>query len=62
LEEVAGHAAFYADPTDPRDIADAIFTAMSERRTAAEAGIAHARGFSWDRCAAETEEVYLACR
>ena len=62
LEEVAGHAAFYADPTDPRDIAAAIFTAMSERRTAAEAGIAHARGFSWDRCAAETEEVYLACR
>ncbi len=50
LPETCGDAALYADPRDPEAIADAVERAL-EATTAARlrgAGLARARGFSWD--------------
>jgi glycosyltransferase involved in cell wall biosynthesis len=57
LREVAGEAAVYCSPNDPASIARATLalTDNPEFRAAQVArGLARARGYSWDRCAAET--------
>jgi glycosyltransferase involved in cell wall biosynthesis len=60
LPEVCGDAALYCDPNDAGDIAARMLeVATSEGMRAAlrEKGLAHARRYSWDRCARETLAV-----
>jgi glycosyltransferase involved in cell wall biosynthesis len=61
LPEVAGDAALLVDPLDTDAIAVALRQVCDEPRTATELrekGLRHARGFTWERCALETAEVY----
>jgi glycosyltransferase involved in cell wall biosynthesis len=61
LPEVAGEAAIYFDPQDEEAMAHAIaqVTGDSELRARLSAeGRRRARGFTWDRCAAEHMEFY----
>jgi len=61
LTEVAGDAACYFDPLDTASITAAVSTLISDaalaERLAAE-GRRRAAGVSWERCAAETLDVY----
>jgi glycosyltransferase involved in cell wall biosynthesis len=54
LREVAGDAAVYADG----DLAEAIRTALAERDRLVAAGLARAKGFSWEETARRTLDVY----
>jgi glycosyltransferase involved in cell wall biosynthesis len=61
LPEVGGNAAEYFTPGDPNDLARVMISlaADSARQTAlATLGTARASTFSWERCAAETADVY----
>jgi glycosyltransferase involved in cell wall biosynthesis len=61
LHEVAGDAALYVDPFDPRSIADAIRTVIDSadlRERMSRAGLERASGFSWDRTAAATRASF----
>jgi glycosyltransferase involved in cell wall biosynthesis len=61
LPEVAGNAALYVDPESVESIALAmrrILTQSFLRRELSELGFQQAAKFSWERCAAETVEVY----
>ena len=60
LPEVCGDAALYCDPDDAGDIAARMLevaTSRSARAGLRERGLAHARRFSWDKCARETLAV-----
>ncbi len=57
-EEVAGGAAVLVDPLDVASIAAGLEQAASRRAELVARGLAHARGFSWERVAAETRQVY----
>ena len=57
-EEVAGGAAVLVDPLDPASIAAGLEQASSRREELAARGLERARGFTWDRIAAETWKVY----
>jgi glycosyltransferase involved in cell wall biosynthesis len=61
LEEVAGEAALYFEPTDTRDMSRAIESLLADeqlRRRLAEAGRGRARQFSWARTAEATLSSY----
>ncbi len=63
LPEVAGEAALYVDPSNPKDIAEKMVSlayddAMKERLR--EKGFVQASRFSWERTARKTLEVYEA--
>lgn len=63
LPEAAGDAALMVDPLDDAALAAAVQRVVGEQGLAEamrEKGIAHAAGFRWERCAAETVEVYRA--
>lgn len=60
LEEIAGDAALRVDPQDTEAIADAIGRVLSDaelRQALSAKGLARARRFSWDDCAAQTLAV-----
>jgi glycosyltransferase involved in cell wall biosynthesis len=57
-EEVAGGAAVLVDPLDPASIAAGLEQAVSRREELTARGLERARGFTWERVAAETWEVY----
>jgi glycosyltransferase involved in cell wall biosynthesis len=57
-EEIAGGAAVLVDPFDPAAIAAGLEQAASRRHELAGRGLERARGFTWDRVAAETRKVY----
>lgn len=57
LPEVCQDAVLYCDPRDPRDIAEKISRMMSDARLRADyrmRGVAHAKLYTWERCARET--------
>ncbi len=56
LDEASGDAALRADPEHPAALAEALSRALVERERLVEAGLAHARRFSW----AQTGRVFLA--
>jgi len=61
LPEVGGEAAEYFDPLDPGEMADLLLrlggdAALRSRLT--EAGLQRAAGFTWERAARETLDVY----
>lgn len=61
LPEVAGDAAWLIDPTDSKEIAEAMLDVLenrSLREQRIEAGLARARTFTWEACAARTLDVY----
>jgi glycosyltransferase involved in cell wall biosynthesis len=61
LPEVAGDAAILVDPTSVEQLADALARVLSderERERLGAAGRARAGGFSWERTARETLDVY----
>jgi glycosyltransferase involved in cell wall biosynthesis len=61
LAEIAGSAALYVDPRDPRSIASAIVELVSnpqKREALVAAGRARLRLFSWQTAARQTIEVY----
>jgi len=60
LPEVCGDATLYCDPSDVKDIAARMLevaTSNATRATLREKGLAHARQFTWDKCARETAAV-----
>jgi glycosyltransferase involved in cell wall biosynthesis len=58
LPEAGGDAAVYFDPLDVDAIAAAITEALGRRAELSAAGREHAKGFSWERAAQETADVY----
>lgn len=60
FREIAGDAAVYFDPFDPRSIAASLGTLLSDEKLRAELvqrGADRIRTFTWDRAAAETVSV-----
>jgi glycosyltransferase involved in cell wall biosynthesis len=57
-EEVAGGAAVLVDPLDVVSIADGIRAAIGRRDELVAAGIARARGFTWERSADAVVELW----
>ena len=57
-EEVAGAAAVLVDPLDVVSIADGIRAAIGRRDELVPAGIARARGFTWERAADAVVELW----
>jgi glycosyltransferase involved in cell wall biosynthesis len=57
-EEIAGGAAVLVDPLDVASIARGLEQAVSRRNDLAARGLERARGFTWERVAAETWAVY----
>jgi glycosyltransferase involved in cell wall biosynthesis len=63
--EAAGDAAVYVDPEDPTEIADAVCRVLGDealRRTLRERGLARSAQFTWDRCAAQTLDLFTSLR
>jgi glycosyltransferase involved in cell wall biosynthesis len=61
IPEVVGDAGILVDATDPDDIADGIERVVLSKDTTADLrrrGLAHARQFTWDRCAQLTVAAY----
>jgi glycosyltransferase involved in cell wall biosynthesis len=58
MEEVADGAAVLVDACDPKEIADGIARAVTDRKTLVAKGLERARAFRWDAVAAATVEVY----
>lgn len=61
LPEIAGDAAFYFDPYDPKDMAEKLSRVLGDkalRQKLSTAGLKKAKEFSWEKMARETFEVY----
>ena len=61
LREIARDAALFVDPFDDQEIAEALRRIVEDpalRRQLVERGNERVHDFSWERCAAETIEVY----
>ncbi|MBI5955550.1 MAG: glycosyltransferase family 4 protein [Chloroflexi bacterium] len=61
LPEIAGDAALLVPPEDPEKMAQAIWQALTDeelRRELRQKGLAQAQGFSWERTAKQTIQVY----
>jgi alpha-1,3-rhamnosyl/mannosyltransferase len=61
LPEVAGNAALMCEPMDVVTLTAHLQQGLEDetwRRMAVEQGMRHAAGFSWERCAQETMQVY----
>jgi glycosyltransferase involved in cell wall biosynthesis len=61
LPEVAGDAALYFDPAEPEELAEALKSILTDAAMSGELkrrGYAHAKAYSWSRCAMETLGVY----
>jgi glycosyltransferase involved in cell wall biosynthesis len=64
LPEIAGNAALYFDPYDPRSIADAIidfYTKPELKGSLIEKGKERLNNFSWEKNAAQVVRLYDAC-
>lgn len=55
IQEIGGDAVTYADVTSIDDLADKI---KNIKIDSGQAGMTHARQFSWDKCAKETYEIF----
>ncbi len=61
MPEIAGGAALYFDPGDPRSIAEVVRRLLGSaalRRELAREGLARAKNFRWERTARETLRIY----
>ncbi|MDR1363168.1 MAG: glycosyltransferase family 4 protein, partial [Spirochaetaceae bacterium] len=60
LPETASRSALYFDPYDDEDMADRMVSLATDKalyKRCREAGIEHAKNFSWDKCAARTMQI-----
>jgi alpha-1,3-rhamnosyl/mannosyltransferase len=65
LPEVMGEAAVYVDPRRPEDIARGLLSVLEDealRDALKQRGPERAARFTWEKCAAQTIEVYHAAR
>lgn len=60
--EVSGGHAALADPEEPESIGEALRAAIGRSEAARAAAAEHARGFTWEACAAATRAVYARAR
>ena len=60
LPEVCGDAAVLFDPMDPAAIAEGIVSAISRGDELGAAGVAHAAGFTWEKCRDAHAAAYRA--
>ncbi|GAG44970.1 unnamed protein product, partial [marine sediment metagenome] len=61
IPEVAGDAAIYVDPESVEEIAQTMVAALNDRsllKSLRRKGLERVKGFSWERCARETHNVY----
>ena len=58
LPEATGGAALLVDPERPEQLADAVRSVLEDGAAWRERGLAHAAGFTWERTAERTHEVY----
>ena len=61
MPEVAGDAAILVDPYDENSIAEAIISLATDKELRGKLirmGLARAKGFSWERAAQKTVEIY----
>ncbi|MFA7344783.1 MAG: glycosyltransferase family 1 protein [Terrimicrobiaceae bacterium] len=61
LPEVAGEAGIYVAPHDHASLASALQSLLAdprERRLRSEKSLARAAGFSWEKCARDTQAIY----
>jgi glycosyltransferase involved in cell wall biosynthesis len=61
LPEIAGDAAVFCDPRDPKTIAQALLRLLSDRgfrESQRIKGLARAKLFTWDRCALATDRLF----
>jgi glycosyltransferase involved in cell wall biosynthesis len=61
MPEVVGDAGYCVDPSDVEGMAEALWRSVCDdgaRRRMSAAGIERARGFTWEKAARETVEVY----
>lgn len=61
MPEIAGEAAVFVDPHEPKEIADGVLKALKDeglRSHLKEKGLLRAREFSWERTAREMLEVF----
>jgi glycosyltransferase involved in cell wall biosynthesis len=61
IPEISGDAALLFDPHDPEEMAEALLKVISDhciRQSLIAKGLTHARKFTWDRCAAETLQIF----
>lgn len=60
LEEICGGAAVLVSPEDPQDMVRGLKEALAEeeRRELRARGKARAQGFTWEKCAQKTYEIY----
>jgi glycosyltransferase involved in cell wall biosynthesis len=56
--QTGGAAAVQVDPEDVEEVVDALDRVRMQRARFAAAGLEHARGFTWDRCADQIERVW----
>jgi glycosyltransferase involved in cell wall biosynthesis len=60
LPEIAGNSALYFDPFDSEDMADRMVSLAYDEalyKRCREAGLEHAKNFSWDNCAERTLQI-----
>ncbi len=65
IPEVAGGAALFVDPYDVRDISQALFKVLTDtplRARLCDLGLKRSAGFSWDKTAQQTLDVYQRVR
>lgn len=65
MPEVAGESAILVEPTEPKDIANAIIRILDDNTLSSHmrcSGLERAGVFSWRRCIEETEEIYKEIR
>lgn len=61
LPEIAGDAGICVDPEEPGALADALSGVLKDgglRKRMVEKGLARAAGYTWEKCAAETYDLY----
>jgi glycosyltransferase involved in cell wall biosynthesis len=62
MPETGGDAAYYVNPTEPKEIAEGISKILSNEKLVAEMkekGLRHAQNFTPEKCAANVMDVYL---
>jgi glycosyltransferase involved in cell wall biosynthesis len=65
LPEIAGDAAYFVNPIDTDEIAEAMLKFATDenlRNTYRQKGLEQARKFDWEKCARETLEVYKSLK
>ncbi|MGE5804680.1 MAG: glycosyltransferase family 4 protein [Ignavibacteria bacterium] len=61
LREIAGEAAFFVDPSNPREIAEAVLKVLNSddvKNNLSKKGLERSKLFDWDKCVRNTLELF----